>query len=220
MEYSVHENLRHYGIKPILYYCVEIKISFFDFPHIVQLNPLNEFQSQDSFSCELVVNVRDVHGLAALEILVEPFCISGFKLEIQLFFGPFFEFINNFYRPELFHILQAVLGNTGKIPHNLNVSLHYFPDIGPLYLDGNLFPGFQYSPVNLAYRSRCHGCFFKACKNVPYFFAEFFFKNLPDMLERKGRNIILQLLKLFCILFRHQVWPHAQQLAELNERRP
>src|SRR3989344_351261 len=161
MEYPMHKNLRHYSIKPILYYCVEIK----------------------------------------------------------LFFGPLLEFIDNSYRPEFFHVLQAVLNNTGKIPHNLNVSLHYFPDIGPLYLNGISFPGFQNSPVNLAYRSRSHGCFFKACKNIPYFFAEIFFKDILDLLEWKRRHIVLQLLKLFCILFRHQVRPHAQQLAKFNERR-
>ena len=116
--------------------------------------------------------------------------------------------------------LGQAFGQQGQPGQDLQVHLHLPLDPRPLDLHHRRLPGEERRPVNLADRGRRHRHVLEGGEYLFDRVAQFRLDQGSCLLRRVGRHVGLKLFEFLGQRDADQVGPHAEDLPQLDERRP
>ena len=155
-------------------------------------------------------------GVLNVEILL----VARLMPEIEFLDQPRANLLDDRRQVERPHRGDIVLNARGKEGDEIEIGLDDFEEIGALELDRDLTAvRLEPGEINLRQRGRGDGRFVEFAEYLGGIALQFLQQHFPHVCKGQGLDGVLELLQFEHERLRHEVGPHAQELAEFDERR-
>ena len=196
----------------------EIEPRFLETPHVVDPDPGDPLQNEHSQRRKLPKDGRDVRVRALVKMEPEPGGVLPFQDEVHLLPDAPRELVHDHREIEDPHLGDPPVDQLRDPAKDLHVLADERLDVGTPDLEDHVLARQEPRPVDLGDRGGGNRDIVEAREDLIDRPLPLGFENGPRLLDRKGRNLILELAELLDERAGNEVGPNGEDLPELDER--